>query len=186
MYTGSGFDRGHLCPRSDRTATAEAANATFAMTNIIPQAPHVNQRAWADLEDYCRNLVERKHQTLYVVAGPAGRGGEGSKGPKDTIAGGKVAVPAKCWKVVLAVGNGVGGPSDAEKVSRDSRLIAVVMPNDQSVGHGWAKYRTTAKEVEALTGYRFFDRVPRDVIDPLKEKVDEVRVPAPRSRRGSD
>jgi endonuclease G len=179
-YTGSGFDRGHMCPRSDRTATPESAEATFAMTNIIPQAPHVNQKAWADFEDYCRDLVRHKHVTLYTVAGPAGKGGTGTKGPADTIAGGKVTVPAKCWKVVLVVEGGIGGSGDANRVNSHSRLIAVVMPNDQSVGHGWAKYRTSAREVETLTGYRFFDRVPADVLGPLKENADTVHIPAPR------
>jgi len=184
-YTESGFDRGHMCPRSDRTATPEAANATFAMTNIVPQAPAVNQKAWADFEDYCRDLVRHKHQTLYIVAGPAGRGGTGTRGPKDAIAGGKVTVPARCWKVVLALDNAAGGPADADRVGRDARLIAVVMPNDEAaVGHGWAKYRTSAREVESLTGYRFFTRVPADVIEPLKGQVDDVHVPPTHPHHG--
>jgi endonuclease G len=185
-YTGTGFDRGHLCPRSDRTATAESVAATFAMTNIVPQSPHCNQRAWADLEDYCRDLVTKQGQTLYLVAGPAGQGGEGSKGPADTIADGKVTVPAKCWKVALAVDGGTGGPEDAARVGPDSRLIAVIMPNDQSVGHGWARYRTSARDVEELTGYHFFDRVPADVIGPLKASVDRVHVPAGRPHKAAD
>ncbi|MDB5312857.1 MAG: Sugar-non-specific nuclease NucA-like protein, partial [Gemmataceae bacterium] len=147
-YTGSGFDRGHMCPRSDRTSTPEAAHSTFAMTNIVPQAPSVNQKAWADLEDYCRGLATKKHQTLYIVAGPQGKGGVGTKGPAETIGGGKVTVPAKCWKVLVAVDGGAGTPEDVNKVGPGTRAIAVVMPNDESVGHGWAKYRTSVKEVE--------------------------------------
>jgi endonuclease G len=167
-YNDSGFDRGHLCPRGDRSSSPEAAQATFVMTNIVPQAPHLNQKAWADFEDYCRDLAARRQQTLYIVAGPQGRGGTGEKGPAETIAGGKVTVPARCWKVVLAL----DGPEDAARVGPGARLIAVVMPNDQSVGHGWARYRTSVRAVEDLTGYRFFDRVPTTIIEPLKEPVD--------------
>src|SRR5438093_2056873 len=47
-YSGSGFDRGHLCPHSDRAANDEMSFATFVMTNIIPQAPSVNEKAWAN------------------------------------------------------------------------------------------------------------------------------------------
>src|SRR4051794_9374214 len=115
-YSGSGFDRGHMCPRSDRTNTNEASNATFAMTNILPQSPACNQKAWADLEEYCRELVGKKGQVLYIVSGPAGQGGEGTNGGAETIARGKVTVPAKCWKVVLCT---EGDPA------RASRLIAV-------------------------------------------------------------
>ena len=42
-YSGSGFDRGHMCPAADRNRP-ESADATFVMTNIIPQSPHCNQR----------------------------------------------------------------------------------------------------------------------------------------------
>jgi len=54
-YTGGGFDRGHMCPHSDRANSQEASFATFVMSNIIPQAPNVNQGAWAQLEDYTRD-----------------------------------------------------------------------------------------------------------------------------------
>ena len=39
------------------------------------------------------------------------------------------------------------------------------------------------KEVEKLTGFTFFDKVPAETIGPLKEKVDEVKVKEPRRRR---
>jgi endonuclease G len=190
-YAGTGFDRGHMCPFADRTSSEEAAASTFLMSNMIPQSPHCNQRAWADLEDYCRDLVRKKHQTLYIVSGPAGVGGEGSKGREEVIPNpekgtrhsARVTVPAKCWKVVLALADGKGDAEDVNRVSRDSRVFAVVMPNDQSVGHGWAKYRTSAKEVESLTDYKFFDRVPAAIIDPLKEQVDREHIPAERHKK---
>jgi endonuclease G len=185
-YSGSGFDRGHMCPHSDRSSNAEMANATFVMTNIIPQSPVCNQDAWADLEDYCRELVARKHRTLYLVSGPQGVGGEGTKGPADTIGEGKVTVPNKCWKIALVLEDGSGGETDIARVGPETRLIAVLMPNDQTVGHGWARYRTSAHEIERLTGYRFFDRVPLGIIEPLKKQVDHEHVPPPRPRKRGD
>ncbi len=175
-YTGSGFDRGHFCPRSDRSATQEMATATFVMTNMMPQSPHLNQRGWADLEVYSRGLA-KSGNTLYIVAGVQGVGGEGSNGPAETIGGGKVTVPAKCWKAILVVENGTGTADDLGKVGSATRTIAIVMPNDQSIGHNWPKYRTSVKDVETLTGYTFFDRVPAAIIDPLKAKVDDVKIP---------
>jgi len=72
-------------------------------------------------------------------------------------------VPAKCWKVVAVVDGGEGGPADAAKIGPRTRLIGVVMPNDQSVGHGWAKFRVSVRDVETLTGYQFFEpRAGRD------------------------
>jgi endonuclease G len=182
-YNGSGFDRGHMCPNGDRMGDPAAAEATFVMTNMVPQSPNCNQKAWADLEEYCRDLVSRKRHTLYIVAGPQGAGGTGLKGHHETISGDRVTVPAKCWKVVLVIDHGTGTADDLSKVGPDSRVIAVVMPNDQSVTHGWAKYRTSVREVEKLTGYKFFDRVPAAVIDPLKEKVDDERITQPRRNK---
>lgn len=56
-YTNSGYDRGHLIPSGDRTAIEVDNDATFLMTNILPQTPDSNQGVWADLEIYCRDLV---------------------------------------------------------------------------------------------------------------------------------
>lgn len=178
----SGFDRGHLCPHSDRASSGTASRATFAMTNMIPQAPNLNQGAWNDLEEYCRRLVKDEHR-LYIVAGPAGKGGTGKSGREETL-GGKVTVPGSCWKVVIVVPE--GEKDDIDKVFARTRVIAVIMPNDDTVKHDWPKYRTSVKEVEKLTGYTFFDAVPAETINPLKEKVDEVKVRPTRPRKGKE
>lgn len=182
-YTGSGFDRGHMCPHGDRTATDAMSRATFAMTNMIPQSPYVNQKAWNQLEIYCRDLAA-KGKVLYIVDGPAGKGGSGRNGYRAIIgAWNTITVPAKNWKVIMVLNAGSG--DDPRKVSRATRLIAVIMPNDMSVGDDWAPYRVPIADVEKLTGYRFFDRVPAAIIDPLKKKVDKMPIapPAP-IRRG--
>ncbi len=176
-YAGSGFDRGHMCPHSDRTANDDMSKATFVMTNIIPQSPNVNQKAWNQLELYCRELVEHQHKKLYIVSGGCGQGGKGKEGAKDALADGKVVVPAKCWKVIIVLNAGSG--DDLKKVKDDTRLIAVIMPNDMRVGYEWASYRVPVKKVEDLTGYAFFDQIPHEVIDSLKEKVDDESIPPP-------
>jgi endonuclease G len=186
-YSGSGFDRGHMCPHSDRAANEQMSFATFVMTNIIPQAPNVNQKAWADLEEYCREQVYSRGDRLYVISGPAGRGGTGLNGPRETIANGKVTVPAECWKIVVEV-PASGGDDDLRKINTATRVIAVLMPNNNdSVGYGWANYRTTPAAIEQKTGLRFFDRLPPDVAEALRRKLDTtyVRPPQPRNR-GTD
>jgi endonuclease G len=187
-YSGSGFDRGHMCPHADRDATEEMSFATFVMTNIIPQAPNVNQKTWADLEDYCRVLA-RQGNRLYITAGPAGRGGRGSAGAKQTIAGGKVTVPAECWKVIVVVPGGGGSADDLATISGATRVIAVIMPNENDIGVDWTKYRTSAGEVEGRTGLHFFDRLPAEVAAALRQKVDAMPVSggavAPVRRRGT-
>ena len=179
VYTGSGFDRGHMCPAKDRSASKEDIRATFYLTNIVPQSPASNQRGWERLEDYCRRLAKEGH-VLYIACGPAGVGGTGTAGRREEIGKGrlKVTVPHKLWKVVVVL------PREGAEPRKNTRVIAVVMPNDQTVGFNWAKYRVSARDVEKLTGLRFFRDLPEEVAEALRDHVDKVKVPAPRPRRG--
>ena len=73
LHTGSGFDRGHMCPSADRADTETNNDPTFYMTNIIPQAPNLNRKTWERLESYCRGLVKKGH-VLLICCGPNGAG----------------------------------------------------------------------------------------------------------------
>lgn len=177
-YSGSGFDRGHMCPHSDRAANQDMSFSTFVMTNIIPQAPNVNQKAWAQLEDYCRELA-RKGDHLYIVSGPAGQGGTGSKGFHESLAGGKVIVPAECWKIIVVVEPGFS--DDLAAISMGTRVIAVDMPNDQTqVGEEWARFRTSPAQIEQKTGFHFFTSVRPDIAAALRQRIDDLPIPPPR------
>ena len=177
-YVGGGFDRGHMCPHGDRTADQTMSFATFVMTNVIPQAANVNQKAWDQEETYCRDLARRGHR-LYIIDGPAGQGGIGRFGRRDTIANGRVVVPSDCWKVALILDDD-GTDPDPASITPDARVLAVDMPNDQtSVGEEWAQYRTTPADIERRTGLRFFDRLRPDVADALRNRVDRMPLPPP-------
>lgn len=178
-YSGSGFDRGHMCPHSDRSANIDMSYSTFVMTNIIPQAPNVNRKAWEQEETYLRELVRRRHDRLYIVAGPVGQGGRGSEGFRQTIGHGKVVTPGGCWKVAVAVPD--RGIDDLAEIDAGARVVAVLMPNDNDVvGDDWAKFRTSPAEVEQRTGLHFFDRLPPAVAQSLRQKVDDEPIPPPR------
>jgi len=140
-YTNSGFDRGHMCPHSDRDKTTEMSFATFVMTNIVPQSNESNSGAWNQLELYGRFLVTDKGKELYIIAGPQGMRGEGRNGFKNNIAGGKV------WKVIMVL-DANDDDNDIARVDAHTRLIAVIMPNDRSVPqNNWWQYRVSVKEV---------------------------------------
>ncbi|HXF42922.1 MAG TPA: DNA/RNA non-specific endonuclease, partial [Pyrinomonadaceae bacterium] len=68
-YTGSGYDRGHMCPSADRTNSVADNSATFLMTNFVPQYGPNNQGPWEDLESYCRTLANQGNE-LYIFSGP--------------------------------------------------------------------------------------------------------------------
>jgi len=103
-FTHTAMDRGHMCPNADRDKTTERAAHTFVMTNMVPQTHELNAKAWARLEKYSRQLAAGGKE-LYIVSGPAGRGGWSAKGFHNTTDG-HVVVPAKCWKLVMVLDHG--------------------------------------------------------------------------------
>jgi endonuclease G len=177
VYDGSGFDRGHMCAAQDRSSTQKDMDATFFTTNIVPQAPNCNQRAWERLEAYCRDLTHEGH-VLFIACGPHGVGGEGKDGIKKEIGKGRieVTVPAELWKVILVL------PHVKAEPTRATRVIAVIMPNTQEVNYDWAKYRVSVADVEKLTGLNFWPSLPEDLAKDLKSKVDEVKIREPRGK----
>ncbi len=162
-YTNTGYDRGHNCPSADRTATSEDNVKTFLMTNVFPQAPDNNQGPWADLEDYCRDLVLQGYE-LYILCG-----GEGSRG---TIASGRVNIPASTWKVIVALPE---GENDLSRINADTRVIAVDMPNVQGIrSDDWRIYRVSVDAVEYYTGYDLLSNLPAEVQSVIEARVDTV------------
>ncbi len=171
-YSGSGFDRGHLVPSGDRTCSVAANSATFLMTNIMPQAAANNQGPWAELENYSRALIADGNE-LYTYAGSTGQGGTGLNGFANTIANGNVTVPSLTWKVIVVL---PVGSNDADRVTKTTRTIAVIMPNQQSIGQGtpWRNFRTSIRSVEALTGLNFLTNVRPIVRNLVKQRRDTL------------
>lgn len=174
-YQGSGFDRGHMCPSADRTSSIPDNSATFLMDNMVPQAPGNNQGPWADMENYLRTFLPGSE--LYIVSGGSGAGGTGSAGGTTNVLASGVTVPQKTWKVVLIL---PVGDNDVSRVDGNTRTIAVIMPNNHSVGSDqWQKYLATVDQVEALTGYDFFSNVPAATQAVFEPKLDTANDTAP-------
>lgn len=147
-YRNAGYDRGHMVPSADRTATKADNQSTFLMTNVVPQAGGNNQGPWADLENYCRDQA-RKGKELYIVAGGAG--------PFSMLGNGKVAIPAQTWKVVVLLPEGEDDVARADK----AEVLAVMMPNDDGIRErDWKEFRVPVETVARATGLNFFGALP--------------------------
>jgi endonuclease G len=157
-YIRSGYDKGHMIPSGDRTNTPEDNASTFLMTNIIPQAADNNQGYWADLEEYCRDLVKRGNE-LYIIAG--------SYGSQGNIAQGKVTIPARIYKIVVVntPGKGIQG------ISESTRIIAIDTPNvngDRQAN--WKQFLTTIDDLEQKTGYDFLSNLKPNIQQVLESR----------------
>jgi endonuclease G len=169
-YTSTGFDRGHQCPSDDRDGSQSDNTATFLMTNMLPQSPNLNRITWEALEAYCRTLLTAGNE-LYIIAGGYGQGGTGTNGGVTmTIANGTINVPAHCWKVIVIL---PVGTTDAARVTGTTRVIAVDMPNTQTINaYPWGTYRTSVDAIEAATGYDILSALPTAVQASIESVTD--------------
>lgn len=169
-YTGSGFDRGHNCPSADRTRSVEDNEATFFMTNIVPQAPNQNRGPWRELEEFSRGLVFDGNE-LYITMGNFGVGAEGSRGFRDIIGRDeRVTVPEYIWKVIVVLPD---GDNDLLRVDEQTRVIAVLMENNNIDFEDWYEYRVSVDEIEDAVGYDLLSELPFFVQEALESKVDD-------------
>lgn len=171
-YLHSGYDRGHLCPSGDRTASRSDNSSTFLFTNMLPQLHELNAGPWERFEDYARQRA-RAGQILYAVAG----GVFGA--PYPTIGHG-VAVPAYDFKILVLLDEGQG-PQD---VSSATEVLAVMMPNQRGVAErDWSNYVTSVDAIERATGYDFLSAISEPVQGIIEARIG-LHQPAPnRSRR---
>jgi endonuclease G, mitochondrial len=162
-YSGSGFDRGHMCPSADRTLTVTANSQTFYLTNMVPQAANNNRGPWEKLEAELRTIAQGGKE-LFIISG-----GVYSSG--STTIGTGVSVPDKTFKVAVVLDAVGQGPTN---VTTSTRVIAVMMPNSNSLiglNDPWRNFRVSVDAIEAATGDNFLADV-----DPAIQAVIEARV----------
>lgn len=70
LFSGSGFDHGHICPSADRQYSKEANYQTFYMTNMQPQYHAFNAGLWEVMEQKVRTWTPKAiGDTLFVCKG---------------------------------------------------------------------------------------------------------------------
>lgn len=166
-YTNTGFDRGHLCPSADRTATLEDNSTTFLMTNIVPQAPKLNRESWAFFEDYCRMILDKGYKA-YIISGTLGIGGTGNNGFSNTIKN-NVAVPKHLYKIALFVKEGA-------ETFTNAKVIAIKVPNSdpETDNVNWLNFVTSVSEIESSSNCVFFTALPQNVQALLKSQIFDI------------
>ena len=169
-YSGSGFDRGHMCPSADRTDNVVDNDLVFRMSNIIPQASQNNQGVWANFEDECRTLAQAGNELL-ITCGPSGFNGS------RTTSAGSVAIPAYTWKIAVVVPSGPG--TALSRISTATRVIALRIPNSNTVVSSWQSYVTSVDQIQVDTGFTFFSALPTNVATVLRGRVDGLSAPPP-------
>jgi endonuclease G len=158
-YSGSGFDRGHMAPSGDRTASRESNNAVFSMANIVPQAPQVNQKGWNDLENWTRARVREGFDAI-VFAGAAGNSG--------TMPGSGINLPELTWKVVALV---PAGQSLGTQASLEPQVFGVIFPNQLSrAPMPLSEAFVSVDKIEEVTGFDLLSGLDQEIQTRIEKR----------------
>jgi DNA/RNA endonuclease G (NUC1) len=171
-YDGVGniaFNRGHMCPSEDRTDNTTDNDMVFLMSNIIPQAATNNQGVWGNFEDYCRTLANSGDELL-ITCGPSVF--NGALIPSYTS-----AIAEYTWKIAVVVP--AGGGTALSRITTNTQVIAIRIPNSNNVSSTWQNYVTSASQIEVDTGFTFFTALPTDVAAVLRNEVYGQSAPPP-------
>ena len=151
-YSGSGYDRGHMCPAGDNHFDAKAMNESFYMSNISPQNHELNAGKWNDLEIACRKWANR-YQQLFIVCGPIIDKRNGKRIGKEH----EIIVPEKFFKVILITS------------TKPARAIGYIFENNGSD----RPYKVhSIDEVEKITGMDFFPNLPDKIEDLVESRYE--------------
>lgn len=151
-YSGSGYDRGHMCPAGDNHFDAKAMNESFYMSNICPQNHELNTGKWNDLEIACRRWAN-KYGEVYIVCGPIIDKRKGKRIGKEH----DIIVPEQFFKVILITS------------TKPARAIGYIFENNGS-DRPYKAY--SIDEIEQKTGMDFFPNLPDNIEDIVESRYE--------------
>ncbi len=129
-YTGSGYDRGHMCDDEDNQCQGpEIQKECFYFSNMAPQFHALNAGSWKTLEGNSRKLA-LLNDSIHIWAGSIG----------EIKKIGRVSVPAQCWKLLY--------------IKKTGEYHAYIFNNTKD-DSGNGSPETTVQYIEQLTGLSF-------------------------------
>ncbi len=152
-YYNSGLDKGHMCPAGDNKWSQRAMDECFLMTNMCPQTHALNAGIWNSIEQQCRTWA-KKYGKLYIVCGPIYLNKQHRKLGKN-----KVVVPDAFFKVILRTG-------------KSPQAIGFICRNQTETGFKKKDFVNSVDEVERITGYDFFSKLPDNIEKKVEAKAD--------------
>lgn len=165
-YGARGYDRGHMLPQASRYNNYEPNRMTYYGTNMMPQNSTLNQNIWATLEGKVRGWGGlQTYDTLYVVTGAAFKS-------TKTIdnANGPIAVPSHCWKVLLRQWGNQNRQISQFKADELKAIGFVFTNDDAGAATSIESAVRSVKEIEELTGFKFFRNLDPAVADAVKSQ----------------
>ena len=157
-YSGSGYNRGHICASADRLCSRDVNEQTFYLSNMQPQWYKFNSGIWLKMENKVRSWNNYSFRdTLYVV-----KGGTIDKSSLiNSYTGSGLIVPKYFFMAVLC----------KNKYGYKAMAFWVQHLNVDHSGDDLADYAISIDELEEKTGIDFFCNLPDEIEDDVESKV---------------
>lgn len=163
QYTGTGFDRGHMCASADRQYSVTANLQTFYYTNAYPQYNNFNAGKnytgeWVIMESQLRTWTNAlaATDTIFVVKGGTIEDGQVLRYLKDGL-----IVPKYFFVALLHKTSNGYKPGLALWFEHTDRILSSV---------NLSQYAISIRELESRTGIDFFCNLP----DPVEDVVETM------------
>lgn len=149
----SGYDRGHLAPAASVDFSFRAMQESFLMSNIAPQLPGFNRRAWKHLEAYVRDWAISRGE-VYVVTGPL------FGDLIDETIGAGVHIPSAFFKVIYA--------------PEAKNAIAFIVPHRYVTRDEIPSFIVSVDQVEQQSGLDFLNRLDDQLEAAIEDDIETL------------
>ncbi len=169
-YSGSGYDRGHICASADRLCSMDVNGQTFYLSNMQPQINMFNSGVWENMEAQVRKWNTTTYRdTLWVCKGgtidDVWLDGEEVTGVFPNGGGSnalRMPVPKYFFMALVAKKDG------------SYKGMAFWVEHTANTDSSLAKYMISIDELEERTGIDFFCNLP----DNVEEAVEAMDSPS--------
>ena len=176
IYSGSGYDRGHLAPRNDFNRSRTAQLNTFIFSNIVPQFPKHNRNTWKYLEHYINEKTKEKGlDSLIIVTGVIfdhdydNKPDEKNRIPMISESR-PLPVASDFYKIILEKNN-----------DSTFKALAIIIPHEnikrkeyESLAYIESDCLTSIDIIEKKTGINFFYLLENYIEDVLEAKTSST------------
>ena len=151
-YSGSGYDRGHLCRASYCKRSTESYKESFLMSNISPQLPKFNRAGgnWYRLEEM-EVSIANKEGMIYSVSGSIFNDNLGYIGDNH------VTIPGYFFKVFLSLNN-------------EPKAVAFILRHSNDKATDLWTTAVSVDNLELITNIDFFPALD----DIIEERIESI------------
>ena len=174
-YSGSGYNRGHICASEDRICSQNVNGQTFFLSNMHPQIYEFNGGVWATMESKVRtwrDVVVGNGGVMYVCKGGTlydvtingkKQAGTLEKNPKTGATNATLRMPVPKYFFMAVLKKSAAGMYSG---------MAFWAEHKADTSKDLTPYMITINELESRTGYDFFCNLPDKIEQSVQTYID--------------